>query len=151
MRRAAQDARHQTGQRHLPATDRSAPSPSRSGAVPASALRESLRVDSWVPIVPSLGKVIRRRSGSTRIAPVLKENFFTAPVFVLNGGNPSFGPLRDPFQAAAQFDKASDSWHTPLFGGLRPPRRTVCAHRDSVLASVKVVAQRLNRPTSEPC
>ena len=59
--------------------------------------------------MPSLGKVMWWLSGSTRIAPVVNEKFFTARALVLNRGKPIRGPPRVPLREAPQFDNASDS------------------------------------------
>ena len=67
----------------------------RMRAVPASIRRPSLRVDSWVRIVPSRGRVIV--VPAQPIAPVLNRNASLHLPRFLNRGKPSRFPFRWPF------------------------------------------------------
>jgi hypothetical protein len=64
-------------------------------AVPSSILRDSLRVDSCVAIVPSRGSVTVRPVH--RMTPVQNRKESLLLPRRLNRGNPSFLPLRLPF------------------------------------------------------
>ncbi len=64
-------------------------------AVPAASLRASLRVDSWVRIVPSRGSVTV--VPAQPIAPVPNRNESLHLPRFLNRGKPSRLPFRCPF------------------------------------------------------
>lgn len=64
-------------------------------AAPVSIRQASLRVDSCVLIRPSRGRVTWRRSGSTRIVPVVNRTV-TRDRRVLNLGKPTAAPARSP-------------------------------------------------------
>ena len=67
----------------------------RMRADPASRRRASLRVDSWVLMVPSRGRVTV--VPVQRIVPVENRNESRHRPRFLNLGNPSLRPLRWPF------------------------------------------------------
>lgn len=75
----------------------------RIRAVPASRRRASLRVDSCVLIMPTLGKVTCLRSVSTRITPVVNRTLGMVPRRVLKRGNPTLRLARLPAWEFAQF------------------------------------------------
>ena len=80
-------------------------------ARPARMRRSMRRVFSWVRTVPITGSVRWRRSGSTRIAPVVKHTRSASRPLRLNRGNPTRLPARLPAPGVS----ASSS--------RRPPRR----------------------------
>jgi len=75
----------------------------RIRAVPVSRRRASLRVDSCVLIVPTLGKVTCLRSVSTRITPVVNRTLGVVRRRALKRGNPTVRPARLPDLESAQF------------------------------------------------
>ena len=66
----------------------------RIRAVPVSRRRASLRVDSCVLIVPTLGKVTCLRSVSTRITPVVNRTLGVVRRRAVKRGNPTVRPAR---------------------------------------------------------
>src|SRR5260370_23346097 len=83
-------------------------------ARPSAIRRWSLRVDSWVLIVPSTGRVTCLRSGSTRMAPVVNRIAGVALRLDLNRGKAALGPLRVPARDACQFDNAALRFARPV-------------------------------------
>jgi hypothetical protein len=85
--------------------------------VPLDALgpwrRASLRVDSWVRIRPSLGRITWCRSGSRRIGPVVNRHAGRVRCLPLNWGKPTLGPLRLPALESDQFFSARASASRP--------------------------------------
>lgn len=75
----------------------------RIRAVPVSSRRASLRVDSCVLIMPTLGKVTCLRSVSTRITPVVNRTLGAVRRRTLKRGNPTLRPARLPHLESAQF------------------------------------------------
>ncbi|MDX6330345.1 MAG: hypothetical protein QOI83_2728 [Streptomycetaceae bacterium] len=65
-------------------------------AVPLLTRRSSLRVDSWVRILPSRGNVTCLRSASTRMVPVVNRHARRARCLDLRRGIPIRLPLRLP-------------------------------------------------------
>ena len=87
-------------QNHRP-DDSSARVADKMRAVPASIRRASLLVDSCARIRPTLGRVMWRRSASTRIEPVVNRTLLREradPKF----GNPAAAPARWPFPDLSQ-------------------------------------------------
>jgi hypothetical protein len=78
----------------------------RIRAVPPARRRWSLRVFSWVRIVPSRGRVTWRRPGSIRITPVVNRTVGVLLRRDLNRGNPIFGPVRLPVRDSFQLPSA---------------------------------------------
>ncbi len=83
-------------------------------ARPSAILRCSLRVDSWVLIVPSTGRVTCLRSGSTRMTPVVNRTAGVVFRLALNRGKATLGPLRVPARDACQFDNAAFRFARPV-------------------------------------
>jgi hypothetical protein len=81
--------------------------------VPLSRRRASLRVDSWVPMRPSRGRVRWWRSASTRIAPVVNRTERIERCLHLNRGNPILAPARPPARDELQFPSARASPSNP--------------------------------------
>ncbi|COX08299.1 Uncharacterised protein [Mycobacterium tuberculosis] len=76
-------------------------------ARPLAMSRSTRRVFSYVRMVPITGKVRWRRSGSTRIAPVVKHTRSASRPFFLNRGTPTVLPARFPARQLCQFQYAS--------------------------------------------
>ena len=72
-------------------------------ARPLPISRCSRRVFSCTRTVPTLGRVTCRRSGSTRIAPVVKVTRSRSRPFFANLGNPTRLPWRVPAREDCQF------------------------------------------------
>ena len=82
-------------------------------ALPARRSRSTRRVFSYVRTVPITGKVRWRRSGSTRIAPVVKHTRSGSRPLRLKRGNPTRLPTRVPARALCQFQYASTAPRIP--------------------------------------
>jgi hypothetical protein len=75
----------------------------RIRALPLARRRCRRRVFSWTRTVPILGRVTWRRSGSARIAPVVKVIRSRSRPFLLNRGKPMRLPSRFPARDFCQF------------------------------------------------
>ena len=75
----------------------------RMRARPLANSRSSLRVFSCTRTVPTRGRVTCRRSGSTRMAPVVKVTRSRSRPFFANRGNPALFPARFPARDCCQF------------------------------------------------
>ncbi len=82
--------------------------------MPAAIRRWSLRAFSWVRIMPNLGSVTCRRSGSTRIVPVVNRHDSLARRLDLRRGIPTGLPLRMPCLDLVQLSNAAAALASPV-------------------------------------
>src|ERR1035437_7301554 len=86
----------------------------RMRALPVRTSRSRRRVFSFDRRVPTTGKVMVRRSGSTRMTPVVKRTLAWSFLLDRNLGNPTFLPLRFPALESDQFLRATHRSAIPV-------------------------------------
>jgi hypothetical protein len=120
-------------------------------AVPFSMRRASLRVGSWILILPSRGKVTCLRPGSTLIVPVVKVNFRAAVRLDLNRGKPMRGPMRVPSRDDAQLPSAlARDWQPEEYASLEFSSHQAVPSSRTATACLRRFHSRLNDGIDQP-